>query len=310
MRVGRHDNPDHTSNGHLTLATPDLAADVHYTALRVARERDLLSIYAPGVGWDEYAGGSGNVAWALAEGRADIGVGLTDSLILERARGAPYRLVATFVASPLTWRVLVRSAARAREVEGLRGETFGITRAGGGAHTMLLLLAADTGWRADVDYAVAPIGSLDALLRALKEDMIDAFLWEALTVERWLAAGVVRAVGTVVPPWPAFSIAARTDAIAHDPDGVHGALRALRRASAAVVAASDEMVALVARHYALPPHASAGWLAHVRYADDGALSRRAIEAAVTALRRTGAIEGALPVEDIVDHDHQFAPLLA
>jgi len=264
-------------------------------------------MYAPGVGWDEYAGGSGDVARALAEGRADIGVGLTDSLILERARGVPYRLVATFVSSPLTWRVLVRFAALARAVEDLRGGTFGITRAGGGAHTTLLLLAADAGWRAGVDYAVAPVGSLDALLRALEEDMIDAFLWEALTVERWLAAGVARSVGTVVPPWPAFSIAARTDAMERDLDGVHGVLRALRRAGAAA-AASDEMVALVARHYALSQRDAADWLTHVRYADDRALSRRAIEATMDALRRTGAIEGALPVEDIVDH--QFAPLLA
>jgi len=301
----RHDDGD---DRPLTLATPDLTADVHYTALRVARERSLLSLHTPAMEWDEYEGGSGDVVRALANGRADIGVGLTDSLVLGRVRGVAYRLVATFVANPLTWRVLVPPASAARDVEDLRGATFGITRAGGGAHTTLLLRAADAGWRAGIDYAVMPLGSLDALLQAIGGDTIDAFLWEALTVKPWLDDGTVRSVGAVVPPWPGFAVAARTDTMARHPDAVHAGLQALRRACAIVAAEPDETVALIARRYALSSRDAAGWLAHVRYADDGALSRRAIEAVVAALLRTDAIVGDAPVDDIVDY--RFAPLLA
>jgi ABC-type nitrate/sulfonate/bicarbonate transport system substrate-binding protein len=211
------------------------------------------------------------------------------------------------VASPLTWRVLVSVTARARDVTDLRGTTFGITRAGGGAHTTLLLLAADMGWRAGVDVAVTPLGSLDALLRATGNGAIDAFLWEALTIKPWLDDGTIRSIGVVVPPWPGFSVAARTETTTRRPDAVRAVLHVLRHAAAIAAAEPDETAALITQRYGLSPRDAADWLVQVRYADDGALSRRAIETMVAVLRRTGAIVDAAPVEDIVDR--QFAPLL-
>ena len=290
----------------LTFATPELGADVHFTALYVARERGLLALDTSPVAWAEYPGGSGDVARALADGRAGIGVALTDSLILARIHGAALRLVGTFVTSPLRWLVLVPVASPARGAGDLRGATFGITRAGGGAHTTLRSYAHTMGWQEGHDYTVTPLGSLDALVRALGDGSIDAFLWESLTVKRLLDAGTARAVGTVVPPWPSFSVAASEEAIARHPDAVHGVLRALLQAGAIVASDPDATAALTARQYALSLRDARDWLAHVAYSEDGALSRGAIEAAVSALHQAGAITGVVSVPEIIAPG--FAPL--
>jgi predicted esterase len=109
------------------------------------------------VEWRDCQGGSSDMARLLAAGELDLAVLSTDGAVAELARadapgapGAGFRIVAPFVASPLTYGVYVAGArggagagagADADVLRGLEGQPFAVSRRGSLSHVMTYLHA-------------------------------------------------------------------------------------------------------------------------------------------------------------------------
>jgi len=83
--------------------------------------------------WTEFPGGSGAMAAALKDGRLDVAVMLTEALVAQVAKGAPFKLWGAYTSTPLVWGVHT-AANFVRDPS-----VFGVSRYGSGSHVMALV---------------------------------------------------------------------------------------------------------------------------------------------------------------------------
>ncbi|KAJ2759710.1 hypothetical protein IWQ57_006484, partial [Coemansia nantahalensis] len=152
--------------------------------------------------------GTGDMVQRVLAGELDAAICVTEGLVAGIAKHADrgLKLCGTYVESPLPWAVSVRADSPLSTLDDLAfGAMFGISREGSGSEVMARYASSRYEWKAP---RFAVLGDVDSLVRGVQQGAVDAFLWERTTMERHYAAGAVRYLGTVRPPWPAFSLAA------------------------------------------------------------------------------------------------------
>jgi ABC-type nitrate/sulfonate/bicarbonate transport system substrate-binding protein len=100
---------------------------------------------------------------ALKNGEADLAIALTESLIAGIAKKtADFKIVGTYVTSPLNWAVIVGKDSKYQKIEDLRGEKIGISRIGSGSQVMASYMGLREKW-VDSEGKVEPIQFESAL---------------------------------------------------------------------------------------------------------------------------------------------------
>ena len=133
------------------------------------------------VEWTDFPGGTGAMTKALRAGEIDVALALTEGLVADLHRGNPSKLLGTFVASPLTWGVHVRSGNQALQsmADLDKDATYAVSRMGSGSHLMACVDAHARG----IDpqgLLLEVVGSLDGARKALREEQADIFMWGAI----------------------------------------------------------------------------------------------------------------------------------
>lgn len=287
------------------VGSPELPGDVHFTLWHIAREQGLLVKNAPSAQLVEFPGGTGEVVRALAGGTVDIGMGLTEGLVAGIAKGADFKIVATTVETPLRWVVLVAADAPYRTIEDLHTKSFGISKPGGGAHLNTLAMTNQKAWIEGLDFQITVLGELNRLIEGLRSGVIDAFLWESLAVKHLLDREEFRQVGNVVPAWPSFMLAAKTELLNGCPGAVKNILNTLLEAAQIFRSQRSYALDLVVKRYRLSTEDASRWYSSVKYSEDGKISRQALEATMEALVVAGVIPQRVTVADL--HRTEFAP---
>lgn len=101
--------------------------------------------------------GTGQILSALKANEIDIAIALTEALITGIVKKtAAYKIVGTYVTSPLNWAVIVGKESKYQTINDLRGEKIGISRIGSGSQVMASYMALDEGW-VDAEGKVEPI---------------------------------------------------------------------------------------------------------------------------------------------------------
>ncbi|GAA5856923.1 hypothetical protein JCM8547_008467 [Rhodosporidiobolus lusitaniae] len=155
--------------------------------------------------------GTGQVMTAFKSGEIDVAIALTESLIAGVAKQtAEFKLVGTYVTSPLNWAVIVGKDSKYHKLEDLRGEKIGISRIGSGSQVMASYMYLRENW-VDEDGKVEPIqfevlDSFKNLRDGVNDGRAAAFLWEHFTTKPFL--NEVRFIGSVPTPWESWSIVA------------------------------------------------------------------------------------------------------
>ncbi|GMM35315.1 hypothetical protein DASC09_026400 [Saccharomycopsis crataegensis] len=165
-----------------------------------------------------YLAGSGHLIQSLGDGSIDIAVGLTEAFIRGIANGEEsYRLVGTYVDSPLRWAVS-SGASRSDiiKVSDLQNKRIGVSRIGSGSYVMSFVLGLQQEFKAPF-YEKFPICSTFKNLRDsvnLKSEdpsmNSDAFMWEYFTSKKYYDSGEIKMIGEIYTPWPSWVINART----------------------------------------------------------------------------------------------------
>jgi ABC-type nitrate/sulfonate/bicarbonate transport system substrate-binding protein len=227
----------------------------------VAASPDVAFLAAPG--------GTGAMLDALAAGAADVALALTESVVAAVEAGSPLRILAPFVASPLTWAICVRpppaGPGAAADPSDAPGAVWGVSRRGSGSHTMACVLARRRGHPPP---AFVVCGDFAGLRAALADRRIDAFLWEAFTTSPFAAAGDLRVAGGLPTPWGCFC--AVVDPAAVDVDGARAVMDRLLDACAAFERDADgSAVARIVGMSGMTAADAKRWHAAVRYARPG-----------------------------------------
>ncbi|KAI3396981.1 hypothetical protein diail_11381 [Diaporthe ilicicola] len=180
-----------------------------------------------------FPSGTGHMITALRANEIDVGIGLTEGWVAglgkEGVSGdGGYRLVGTYVETPLCWAVSTGAARpEISSISSLNGGKIGVSRLGSGSYVMGFVLADQQGWLPQKpaepsssslsapdssspysDFVI--LNTFENLRKAVNSGEADFFMWEHFTSKRYYDSGDIRKVGEIYTPWSSWKIVAST----------------------------------------------------------------------------------------------------
>ncbi|KAH9817094.1 hypothetical protein DFH28DRAFT_963035 [Melampsora americana] len=155
--------------------------------------------------------GTGEMIKSFKDGKIDVAIALTESLIAGIILGkGDYKLIGTYVTSPLNWAVITGAKSEHKSIEDLRGQKLGISRLGSGSQVMASVMALQHGWLADgakpIEFVVND--TFKNLRDSVNDGSTAAFMWEWFTTKPFQDSGEVKFIGNVPTPWESWVIVA------------------------------------------------------------------------------------------------------
>ena len=275
----------------MQIATIGVVPDIHFALLYIAFEKKIFEKYGLNLEIKEYAGGTGELSNALANTPIlDVGVGLTEGFVTSISNGADFKIVGTFVETPMRWVVLVPGNSSYNTIGDLKGRIFGITKFGGGSHINTLLMSNQKGWREGVDFHIQVLGDLKSLMLGLENGVVDSFVWELFSIKIFLDKKNLKVIDNLIPPWPCFVVAAKTDFIKQKNEKIKLILSVFRESAKIFHYNADLAIEMVSKNFNLSKSDSEIWFKCVRYSLDGRISVKSLEKIVTTLLKAKTID--------------------
>ncbi|KAH6913177.1 hypothetical protein BKA70DRAFT_1525200 [Coprinopsis sp. MPI-PUGE-AT-0042] len=255
----------------------------------------------------ECPSGTGQLISRLTNDEIDVAIALTDALIAGIAKGSKaYKLVGSFVATPLNWAVITGSDTEYKSITGLKDTTLGISRYGSGSQIMAYVMAMQQSWPTD-DLRFQVNNDIHGLIDSVNDGSTSAFMWEWFTTKPFVDAGKARFIGSVPTPWPSWLIAANPDRAqpADVSTFLHRLTEYVRRFD------SDESrenanVEYIKEKFGYPEEDIKAWLQTVRYPQNcQEIPNAVIVDTLTVLSSAGALtapSGGFDVENFVNQD--------
>ncbi|KAK0510573.1 hypothetical protein JMJ35_007005 [Cladonia borealis] len=177
-----------------------------------------------------FPSGTGHMITSLQSQEIDVAIGLTEGWVAgigkaqEEGKEAGYRMVGTYVETPLCWAISTGGGRGDVEgVEGLRGGKMGVSRVGSGSYVMGFVLADTHGWlnppttttasssssSSSPPFEIIPLQTFANLRAAVNNGSADFFMWEHFTSKRYYTNGEIKRIGEIYTPWPSWHIVAR-----------------------------------------------------------------------------------------------------
>ncbi|GAA5870509.1 hypothetical protein JCM1840_004785 [Sporobolomyces johnsonii] len=262
----------------------------------------------------ECPSGTGQVMTRLKNNEIDVAIALTESLIAGIAKKtAEFKLVGTYVTSPLNWAVIVGKESKYQKLADLRGEKIGISRIGSGSQVMASVMGLNEGW-VDQDGKVEPIefevlDTFKNLRDGVNDGRAAAFMWERFTTKPYL--NEVRFIDYVPTPWHSWAIVASPATLSPSSpllptlESFLPALSASMHAFDSPAARASDSIEFIKAQFGYPEEDVRAWLDQVAYpkGDAHEISRDMVERTLDTLVRAGVLEapeGGWRLEDFVD----------
>ncbi|KAA1079233.1 hypothetical protein PGT21_004697 [Puccinia graminis f. sp. tritici] len=151
--------------------------------------------------------GTGQMISALKERSIHLAVALTESLIAGIILGkGDYKLIGTYVTSPLNWAVITGANTKYKSIADLKGQKMGISRPGSGSQVMASVMALQQGWANSPDSALEFVvkDSFKNLRDSVNDGSTAAFMWEWFTTKPYQDSGEVKFIGSQPTPWESW----------------------------------------------------------------------------------------------------------
>jgi NitT/TauT family transport system substrate-binding protein len=132
-------------------------------------------------------GGDAKMIQALAAGSIDIALGGGPALATI-VKGAPMKAVAAGADAPNTIMLVVLKDGAVNSVDDLKGRTVSVSTAGSLTYWLMQQLSRAQGW-GDDGIKIAPLGSSEAQIAALKTHQIDGVTTDSVTVDKFVETG-------------------------------------------------------------------------------------------------------------------------
>lgn len=260
-------------------------------------------------GWVELVAnpsGTGQMIAALKDRSIHLAVALTESLIAGIILGkGDYKLVGTYVTSPLDWAVITGARAEFNSIVDLKGQRMGISRPGSGSQVMASIMALQQGWTTkDSQLGFVVNDSFQNLRDSVNQGTTAAFMWEWFTTKPYRDSGEVKFIGKVPTPWASWMIAVSPQSVAPDllaPEKLKVLLdkldRSIHRFGTESGIRSEENVKYVQEKYHLQAEDVREWMKGVSYPQRcREISRKTLEDTVKDLSLAGVIPDLLKVQ--------------
>ncbi|GAA6003322.1 uncharacterized protein JCM10292_003853 [Rhodotorula paludigena] len=245
--------------------------------------------------------GTGQIMSAIKAGEVDLAIALTESLIAGIAKQtADFKLIGTYVTSPLNWAVVVGKDTKYQTLADLRGEKIGISRIGSGSQVMASYMALREGWT-DEDGNVEPIqfevlDTFKNLRDGVNDGRAAAFMWEWFTTKPYLSE--VRFIGSVPTPWHSWALVAPPSTTSPSSPLLPVLSNFLTNLTASIhafdapAAREGDSKAFVQKQFGYPEDDVQAWLDQVDYpkGDVVEIDRVMVEKTLQTLEKAGVLE--------------------
>ncbi|GLB40370.1 putative periplasmic binding protein-like II [Lyophyllum shimeji] len=253
----------------------------------------------------ECPSGTGQLISRLTNDEIDVAIALTDPLISGIANGSKaYKLVGSFVSTPLNWAVITGKDTKFQAIPDLEGTTIGISRPGSGSQTMAYVMALQQGWSTD-NLKFQVNNDIRGLINSVNDGSTSAFMWEWFTTKPFVDAGEVRFIGSVPTPWPSWLIAAHPTRA--PPEAVRTFLEGLTKYVTMFDSEKnreDANVKFIATNFGYPEEDIRAWLKTVAYPTQCLeIPLNVITETLSVLDKAGVVktpEEGYNIEDFVD----------
>ncbi|KAF8628015.1 hypothetical protein AX15_004133 [Amanita polypyramis BW_CC] len=242
----------------------------------------------------ECPSGTGQLISCLANNEIDIAIALTDPLISGIANGSKaYKLVGSYVTTPLNWAVITGKSNKFSDIHALRGTTLGISRHGSGSQTMAYVMALQQGWHTDqLEFQVN--NDIRGLINSVNDGSTSAFMWEWFTTKPFVDTGEVRFIGSVPTPWPSWLIAAHPSQERAPLEAVQRFLENLttyvREFDTAENRAGKD-IDFIKEKFGYPEEDIKAWLRTVGFVNDcTVVSKKVIQDTLSVLEKAGVVK--------------------
>ncbi len=237
--------------------------------------------------WHTVPEGTGRMCTMLREGEVDLAILVTEGAVRDILNGAPNRIVATYVDTPLTWGVHVGAHTAITKPEELKKLPFAISRLNSGSHLAAVAYAQAHGWTPQESDLIV-VNDLKGAEERLKAKEPIAFLWEKYTTKGLVDNGTLRRVDEHRSPWPSFVMVATQAVLADHPKEVQRLLKVIRDQARGVMEkkAAPEMIA---QRYAMSETDARTWFSAVRWNTDGKVDMEALTRVAETLMEAGIL---------------------
>ncbi|KAG6862536.1 hypothetical protein C0995_000084 [Termitomyces sp. Mi166 len=252
----------------------------------------------------ECPSGTGQLISRLTNDEIDVAIALTDPLISGIANGSKaYKLVGSFVSTPLNWAVIAGRDANFADIPSLKGTTIGISRQGRPVYAL------STDARDIIfDLTMREVNNdIRGLINSVNEGSTSAFMWEWFTTKPFVDTGEVKFIGSVPTPWPSWLIAAHPSPERAPVDEVRRFLEELTtyvRAFDSAQSRESANVEFIKKHFGYPSDDIEAWLKTVAYPESCLqIPQKVITDTLSVLEKAGVVkapEGGFTLETFVD----------
>ncbi|KAJ9660591.1 hypothetical protein H2201_006849 [Coniosporium apollinis] len=242
-----------------------------------------------------FPSGTGHMIQSLQNSEIDVGIGLTEGWVAGLGKStksnAPYKLVGTYVESPLCWAISTGSKRDDIErIEQLKHKQVGVSRIGSGSYVMSFVLAEQQGWlKSDGSPPFEPVVLNDfaGLRKGVNEGQADFFMWEHFTSKRYFDNGEIRRIGEIYTPWSSWKIVAR------DPldKRMQPMSDAINEGIAHFERKKDESINYISKELDYSAEDAEAWLKTVKFPQDvRGVDPIVIEKTIDTLKKAGVID--------------------
>ncbi|MBK6264308.1 ABC transporter substrate-binding protein [Marivirga sp. S37H4] len=237
--------------------------------------------------WNNYEGGTGEMAEALQNGDCDICALLTEGIVSNILKGNPSKIVSGYVKSPLTWGIHSGINNPLNNHADIYDKRIAISRYGSGSHLMPIVDALLKDKKID-NAQFKVINNLKGAIQSLNAMETDVFYWEKYTTKPLVQQNLLKKIGEYVTPWPCFVLAASEKIINSQPKQVSKVLRVIHK-SCAQFMENDEAVEMVSKRYGIMKEDAIKWYHGTEWATDGWVSNKMLKNVIYTLREANII---------------------
>ncbi|KZF20311.1 periplasmic binding protein-like II [Xylona heveae TC161] len=220
-----------------------------------------------------FPSGTGHMIQSLKAKEIDIGIGLTEGWIAglgKEGEKAGYKLVGTYVETPLCWAISTGANRDLKDVTQLKGANVGVSRIGSGSYVMSFVLADQQGWlepSQPAPFTFLPLQTFASLRQGVNEGTADFFMWEHFTSKRYYDNGEIKRIGEIYTPWSSWKIVV-ADAVAGDEARLGSMFEAINKGVKYFQEHLDEAVQYISTNLDYSEEDAREWLKTVRFADN------------------------------------------
>lgn len=233
--------------------------------------------------------GTGQMITSYKEGKIDLAIGLTEGWINGLAATPNlYKLVGTYVSSPLCWAISAGAAASLTSAQELRGKKIGVSRIGSGSYVMSFVFADQQGWlggSAAKPFEFVKLDTFKGLRDGVNGGTADAFMWERFTTKKYYDSGEIKNIGHIDTPWPSWLITASPKL---STDRVSRVLAAINKGVEHYRGNFDESMKVIYTTLDYSQADAEEWSKTVRFADNvKGVDEKMVQGTIDTLRKAG-----------------------